>query len=141
MSRKSVLVIDDQYPIRRMVRWSVENVGLEMHEASNGETGLAMALVHKPALVLLDVLMPGRFDGMEVCRQLRGRPEMDGTWIVLLTGNDSPQDRERSKQVGANVFLTKPFKPAQLSQLIEKLIHSTPPSVVRGDPETPPAAA
>jgi len=141
MSKKSVLVIDDQYPIRRMVRWSVENVGLDMHEASNGETGLAMALVHKPALILLDVLMPGRFDGMEVCRQLRGRPEMDGTWIVLLTGNDSPQDRERSKQVGANVFLTKPFKPAQLSQLIEKLIHTPPPPVVRGDPETPPAAA
>lgn len=141
MVKKSVLVVDDQYPIRRMVRWSVEHAGLEMHEASNGETGLAMALVHKPALVLLDVMMPGRFDGMEVCRQLRGRPEMDGTWIVLLTGNDTPQDRERSKQVGANAFLAKPFKPAQLSQLIEKLVGSAPPPVVRPDPGTPSDAA
>lgn len=139
--QKKVLVIDDQYPIRRMVRWSVEHAGLEMHEAPNGETGLAMALLLKPALILLDVLMPGRFDGLEVCRQLRGRPEMDGTWIVLLTGNDTPQDRERAKQVGANAYLTKPFKPAQLSQLIEKLVNATPPPPVRSGPETPPAEA
>lgn len=138
MGKRTVLVVDDQYPIRRMVRWSVEHAGLDMLEASNGETGLAMALMHKPALVLLDVLMPGRFDGMEVCRQLRGRPEMDGSWIVLLTGSDTPQDRERSRQVGANAFLTKPFKPAQLSQLIEKLVAAPPPPRVRSDPETHP---
>ncbi|MFY7906996.1 MAG: response regulator [Burkholderiaceae bacterium] len=124
---KKVLVVDDQYQIRRMVRWSVEHAGLEMHEASNGEHGLAMALALRPSLLLLDVMMPGRFDGLEVCRQLRARPEMSQTWIVMLSGNDSPQDRERGKQVGANAYLAKPFKPAQLSQLIEKLVNGGPP--------------
>ena len=138
MEHVKVLVVDDQYPIRKMVRWSVENAGLEMLEASNGETGLAMALLHQPKLVLLDVLMPGRFDGMEVCRQLRGRKEMDNTWIVLLTGNDSPQDREKAKQSGANAYLTKPFKPAQLSQLIEKLVASPSPLSLKQDPGTHP---
>jgi CheY-like chemotaxis protein len=58
---KKVLVVDDQYPIRRMVRWSVEHAGFEMHEASNGEQGLALALTIRPSLMLLDVMMPGRF--------------------------------------------------------------------------------
>jgi DNA-binding response OmpR family regulator len=124
---KKVLVVDDQYPIRRMVRWSVEHAGFEMHEASNGEQGLALALTIRPSLMLLDVMMPGRFDGLEVCRQLRARPEMANTWIVMLSGNDAPQDREKGKQVGANAYLAKPFKPAQLSNLIEKLVNGGPP--------------
>lgn len=132
---KKVLVVDDQYQIRRMVRWSVEHAGFEMLEAPNGETGLAMALALKPSLMLLDVMMPGRFDGLEVCRQLRARPEMAQTWIVMLSGNDAPQDRERGKQVGANAYLAKPFKPAQLSNLIEKLVNGGPPP-----PFTPPTA-
>ena len=124
---KKVLVVDDQYPIRRMVRWSVEHAGFEMHEASNGEQGLALALTIRPSLMLLDVMMPGRFDGLEVCRQLRARPEMANTWIVMLSGNDAPQDREKGKQVGANAYLAKPFNPAQLSNLIEKLVNGGPP--------------
>lgn len=133
--KKRVLVVDDQYPIRRMVRWSVEHAGFEMHEASNGEQGLALALTIRPSLMLLDVMMPGRFDGLEVCRQLRARPEMANTWIVMLSGNDAPQDREKGKQVGANAYLAKPFKPAQLSNLIEKLVNGGPPP-----PFTPPTA-
>jgi len=132
---KKVLVVDDQYQIRRMVRWSVEHAGFELHEAPNGETGIALALTVKPSLILLDVMMPGRFDGLEVCRQLRARPEMTQTWIVMLSGNDAPQDRERGKQVGANAYLAKPFKPAQLSNLIEKLVNGGPPP-----PFTPSAA-
>lgn len=124
---KKVLVVDDQYQIRHMVRWSVEHAGFELLEAPNGETGIALALTVKPSLILLDVMMPGRFDGLEVCRQLRARPEMAQTWIVMLSGNDAPQDRERGKQVGANAYLAKPFKPAQLSSLIEKLVNSGPP--------------
>lgn len=121
---KRVLVVDDQYQIRRMVRWAVESAGFELHEAANGEMGVAMALKLKPHLVLLDVMMPGRFDGLAVCRILRSRPEMEGTWVVLLSGNDSPQDRERGKQAGANAYLTKPFKPAALATLIQKLVDS-----------------
>ena len=56
---KKVLVVDDQYQIRRMVRWSVEHAGFELHEAPNGETGIALALTVKPSLILLDVMMPG----------------------------------------------------------------------------------
>lgn len=123
---KRVLVVDDQYQIRRMVRWAVETAGFEMLEAANGEAGLAMALKLKPHLILLDVMMPGRFDGLAVCRIIRTRPELEGTWVVLLSGNDSAQDREQGKQAGANAYLTKPFKPAALSTLIEKLIASGP---------------
>ena len=123
---KRVLVVDDQYQIRRMVKWAVEHAGFEMLEAANGEMGLALALKTKPNLILLDVIMPGRFDGLEVCRQLRNRPEMEGVWIVLLSGNQSPQDREQGKQAGANAYLTKPFKPAALANLIEKLVNGGP---------------
>lgn len=140
MSLKRVLVVDDQYQIRRMVRWAVESAGFEMHEAANGEAGIAMALKIRPQLVLLDVMMPGRFDGLAVCRILRSRPEMEGTWVVLLSGNDSPQDREQGKQAGANAHLAKPFKPAALATLIQRLIESGPApksSVPQGAIEPP----
>jgi len=136
---KRVLVIDDQYQIRRMVRWAVESAGFETLEAPNGETGLAMALKLKPELILLDVMMPGRFDGLAVCRIIRSRPELQGTWVVLLSGNDSPQDREQGKQAGANAYLTKPFKPAALASLLEKLVASGPaPVAAKGAAEPQP---
>jgi CheY-like chemotaxis protein len=77
-------------------------------------------------MVLLGVMMPGRFDGLAVCRIPRSRPEMEGTWVVLLSGNGSPQDREQGKQAGANAYLAKPFKPAALATLIQKLVVSGP---------------
>jgi DNA-binding response OmpR family regulator len=133
---KRVLVVDDQYQIRRMVRWAVETAGFEMLEAANGEMGLAMALKLRPHLILLDVMMPGRFDGLAVCRIIRSRPELEGTWVVLLSGNDTAQDREQGKQAGANAYLSKPFKPAVLSSLIEKLVASGPaPSATQPPPQ------
>jgi DNA-binding response OmpR family regulator len=143
---KRVLVVDDQYQIRRMVRWAVESAGFEMHEAANGEMGVAMALKLRPHLVLLDVMMPGRFDGLAVCRILRSRPEMEGTWVVLLSGNDSPQDREQGKQAGANAYLAKPFKPGALATLIQKLVASGPaprsaPAQAAEGSDTPPPSS
>ena len=138
---KRVLVVDDQYQIRRMVKWAVEHAGFEMHEAASGEMGLALALKMKPNLILLDVMMPGRFDGLEVCRQLRNRPEMEGVWIVLLSGNQSPQDREQGKLAGANAYLTKPFKPAALANLIEKLVNGGPAPVIPAGNQSPGAEA
>ena len=133
---KRVLVVDDQYQIRRMVRWAVETAGFEMLEAANGEMGLAMALKLRPHLILLDVMMPGRFDGLAVCRIIRSRPELEGTWVVLLSGNDTAQDREQGKQAGANAYLSKPFKPAVLTSLIEKLVASGPaPSATQPPPQ------
>jgi DNA-binding response OmpR family regulator len=103
-SVKRVLVIDDQYQIRRLVRWAVEHVGFEMHEAANGEAGVALAFAIKPNLILLDVIMPGRFNGLDVCKILRSRPEFAGTWIVLLSANGSMEDRQKGREAGANAY-------------------------------------
>lgn len=121
---KKILIIDDHAQSRQLVKWALADAGYGLHEASTGESGLRIANHTKPDLVLLDVVMPGDLDGFKVCEQLRASTDFAGVKIVLLSANDHPSDRERGQQVGANAYLVKPFKPAALRGLVEKLLAS-----------------
>jgi CheY-like chemotaxis protein len=119
---KKVLIIDDHAQTRQLIKWALAESGYQLYEASNGEIAMQVATHVKPDLILLDVIMPGELDGLKVCTQLRALPEFEHTKIVLLSGNDAPQDRESGQLAGANAYLSKPFKPANLRVLVEKLI-------------------
>jgi CheY-like chemotaxis protein len=121
---KKVLIIDDHAQTRQLVKWVLEESGYQLYEASNGNSGLQIANHVKPDLILLDVVMPGELDGIQVCQQLRATPELASVKIILLTSNDQPSDRELGQQAGANVYLVKPFKPASLRGLMAKLLES-----------------
>ena len=122
MSKSKVLIIDDHAQTRQLVKWALAESGFEIHEASNGFSGLAMARHLKPGLILLDVVMPGDRDGYQVCAELRADDTLGAVKIVLLSSNDRPEDRARGQQSGANAYLTKPFKPASLRGVVAKLL-------------------
>ena len=121
---KRVLIVEDQADIRKLIRMTLEFEDYEIHEAADGAFGLRMALAVKPDLVLLDVMMPGEMDGLQVCQRLKSDPATRGMKIVLLTARGQARDRESGEAAGANEYLVKPFSPLQLIDTIERLLET-----------------
>lgn len=117
-----LLIVEDQADIRRLIRWALEDDDYEIHEAANGAAGLDQILTWHPDLVLLDMMMPGGMDGLELCRQVRAAPDTAKTIIVMLTAKAGSADHEAARAAGADYFLPKPFSPAKLSELLGALL-------------------
>lgn len=118
---KKILIVDDHVDIRKLIRMTLEFEAYEIHEAADGEAALRMAQALKPDLVLLDVMMPGGIDGLEVCRRLRAAPEQANVHVMLLSARGQARDREAGLQAGADAYLIKPFSPLQLIDSIAAL--------------------
>lgn len=118
---KRILIIEDQPDIRKLIHMTLEFESYEIHEASDGGFGLRMAKALRPDLVLLDVMMPGELDGLQVCQCIRKTPELARIKVVLLTARGQASDREAGAQAGADEYLVKPFSPLQLIDVIEQL--------------------
>lgn len=114
-----VLVVDDDEMIRRLVRAVLEADEFEVTEARDGATALRLATEQEPSVVVLDVMMPG-LDGVEVCRRLDHRRVK----VVMLTARDDPMLETEAKEAGADAFMTKPFMPMQLLDLVGELMAS-----------------
>jgi CheY-like chemotaxis protein len=121
---KRVLIVEDQADIRKLIRMTLEFEPYEIHEAANGSDGLRVAGEVQPDLILLDVMMPGELDGLQVCARVRADPALRDTRVVLLTARGQAQDREAGQRAGADEYLIKPFSPLQLIETIERLMPS-----------------
>lgn len=119
---KNLLLVEDNPDIRRLLRMTLERPEWRVHEAANGEEGLQAADRLRPEVVLLDVMMPGAFDGLEVCRRLRADPRLAGCRVVILSARGSPADLARGRSAGADAYLVKPFSPLQLVDLVTRLM-------------------
>jgi two-component system, OmpR family, phosphate regulon response regulator PhoB len=119
---KRVLIVEDQADIRKLIRMTLEFEDYEIHEAADGSFGLSMARATRPDIVLLDVMMPGELDGLQVCQHIKADPEMRHVKVVLLTARGQSRDREAGQQAGADEYLVKPFSPLQLIETIERLL-------------------
>ena len=116
-----ILLIEDHPDLRRLVRMTLEFDDFEIHEAVNGTVGLAAARQLRPDIVLLDVMMPGAIDGLEVCRQVRADPHLAHTRVVLLTARGQSEDQAAGSRAGADAYLVKPFSPLQLIETVQRL--------------------
>jgi len=113
---KKVLIVDDEAHIRMLIEQTLEELedeGVEFFTAENGEDALTLISEEKPQLVFLDVMMP-KMNGMEVCRRVKKELLLDDVYIVLLTAKGQEIDRLKGQEVGADVYLTKPFDPETL---------------------------
>jgi two-component system phosphate regulon response regulator PhoB len=119
---KRVLIVEDQADIRKLIRMTLEFEDYEIHEASDGAAGLRMARQIKPDLMLLDVMMPGELDGLQVCHHDQERRQTQHIRVVLLTARGQARDREVGREAGADEYLVKPFSPLQLIETIERLL-------------------
>src|SRR6201987_1586192 len=116
-----VLVIDDEAPIRLLCRVNLEAEGMSVLEASDGSSGLDLARDEQPDVVLLDVMMPG-LDGWRVAEELLEDESTSGSPIIFLTARAEFRDRARGLDIGGVDYVTKPFNPLELAQLVRDLL-------------------
>jgi two-component system, OmpR family, alkaline phosphatase synthesis response regulator PhoP len=110
---QKLLIVDDEAHIRMLIEQTLEELEDEdvtFLTAENGEQALEIIQAEKPQLVFLDVMMP-KMNGMEVCRRVKKELELNEVFIVLLTAKGQELDRLRGQEVGADVYMTKPFDP------------------------------
>ena len=119
---KKILLIEDNELNRDMLSRRLAKRGYEIVTAVDGETGVASARTESPALILMDVSLPG-IDGWEATRQLRAAPETRDIPIVALTAHTLPSDRETAMAVGCDDFDTKPIELPRLLEKIEALLN------------------
>ena len=117
MSR-SVLVIEDDKDIARLLELHLRDDGYSVTVASDGKTGLERALSESHDIIILDLILPG-MDGLEVCRRIRNRP--DYTPILMLTAKSTDLDRILGLELGADDYLTKPFNIRELLARVKAL--------------------
>lgn len=108
--RERILLVEDESAIRELVAFHLEEAGYEALQADSGERGLSVALSEEPALVLLDLMLPG-LDGSEVLRRLRRESRVP---VIMLTARGAEADRVRGLELGADDYIVKPFSPAEL---------------------------
>ena len=118
MAGETLLVIEDETSIRTVVRAYLEQAGYRVLLAETGPAGLELAREQQPALVVLDLNLPG-MDGMEVAARLR---EESDTFILMLTARSEEIDRVAGLRIGADDYLTKPFSPRELVARVEAIL-------------------
>ena len=110
---KKLLIVDDEAHIRMLLEQTLEELedeGVEFLTAENGEEALEIIQEENPQLVFLDVMMP-KMNGMEVCRRIKKDLAMQDVFIILLTAKGQELDRLKGQEVGADIYMTKPFDP------------------------------
>lgn len=115
---RTILIADDEAHLRSLLQQTLEELedeGVELLTAANGEEALEAIQSAKPNLVFLDVMMP-KMSGFDVCDRAKQTLGMKDTYIVLLTAKGQEFDRQRGQQVGADLYMTKPFDPDALLQ-------------------------
>ena len=116
-----VLIIDDEAPIRLLCRVNLEAEKIDVLEAEDGPTGLEVAKRERPDVILLDVMMPG-LDGWRVAEQLIDDPRTSEIPIIFLTARAEFRDRARGLDIGGVDYVTKPFNPVELADLVRGLL-------------------
>jgi two-component system alkaline phosphatase synthesis response regulator PhoP len=110
---KTVLIVDDEPHIRLLLEQALDALDqhdVELSTATNGGDALRVIREERPAVVLLDVMMPV-MNGFEVCKLVKSDPELRGTFVVILTAKGQELDRATGAEVGADLYLTNPFDP------------------------------
>src|SRR6266478_5153918 len=129
---KTILIIDDDQLCRYAAAELLRQRAWNVIEAGDGESGLELAVKHRPDVILSDLLMP-RGNGFFVCRQVRAHVELRHTKLLVMSGRDYPSDRASAAEAGAEHYLVKPLVFEELARLLE----DTP---ANRDGATPPAA-
>ena len=121
MITERVLVADDDPHIRRLLEYTLKNRGYKVLTANDGEEALDVYRETAPDIVLLDLNLPGQYDGFDVCTRLRSDAGTRNVPVVIISAMDDDESRSRATAAGATAYYTKPFSPIALLKEIDRL--------------------
>lgn len=123
--KQKILIVDDEAHIRMLIEQTLEDLedeGVELLFAENGEEALHVIQNEEPNLVFLDVMMP-KMNGMEVCQKVKKELQLSDVYIILLTAKGQEVDRQKGLEMGADKYMTKPFDPDQMLAIAEGILN------------------
>ena len=120
-TRRKILIVEDEKDIRGLVRYNLETEGFAVVEAGDGEVSLDLAARERPALIILDIMLPG-LSGLEVCRLLRATDATRSVPILILTARAAEVDKVLGLEMGADDYVTKPFSPRELVARVKAVL-------------------
>lgn len=121
MESYKILLVDDEPDILDFLRYNLQKEGYQVFTANDGVEGLKAAEAARPDLVILDIMMP-RMDGVELCRELRNRPEFANLLIIFLTARDEDYSQIAALDIGGDDYITKPIRPRVLLSRIKAML-------------------
>jgi two-component system response regulator ResD len=122
-SQQTILIIEDEKSISQLVQLYLEQANFRVVVAADGPSGLGLHTREQPALVILDLMLPG-LDGWEVCRRIR---QQGNTPVLMLTARQTEEDRIQGLDLGADDYVTKPFSPRELVSRIRAILRRSAP--------------
>lgn len=121
MSKKKILIVEDEESLLKLESILLTSKGYEVRGVPNGMAALESLKEEHPDLILLDIMLP-EIDGFEVCRRIKSEPTTKHIPIIMLTAKKSREDMARGEQVGADWYITKPFKSAMVIETIQRFL-------------------
>ena len=121
-TKATLLVVDDNADNREVLAEYLAFEGFAVVTAANGEDALANAEAHRPAIVLMDLAMPGRWDGYEATRRIKTHPLLGNTIVIAVTAHAYPEDQRRALDAGCCSVVVKPVDVPALAGLLERVL-------------------
>lgn len=121
MSKKKILIVEDEESLLKLESILLTSKGYEVTGVSNGQAALDSLAEDQPDLVLLDIMLP-EIDGFEVCHRIKNNPSTKHIPVIMLTAKKSREDMTRGERVGADWYITKPFKSAMVIETIQRFL-------------------
>ena len=119
---KKILIVDDQKEVRELVEVTLRTGEYNVLQADSGEQAVETAKSEKPDLIIMDIMMPGKFDGLEATRIIKNDPETKDISIIILTAKGQQFDKEKGFEAGASDYFSKPFSPLELIKKVEEVL-------------------
>ncbi|MDO3380048.1 response regulator transcription factor [Geoalkalibacter halelectricus] len=121
MSKKKILIVEDEESLLKLESILLTSKGYEVRGVANGRAALEGLEEKMPDLVLLDIMLP-EMDGFEVCKRIKQNPATRHIPVIMLTAKKTREDMERGRAVGADCYITKPFKSAMVIETIQRYL-------------------
>lgn len=121
MNKKKILIVEDEESLLKLESILLISKGFEVKGVANGRAALDAVAAEKPDLILLDIMLP-EIDGFEVCQRLKADPDTRHIPVIMLTAKKSREDMVRGEKVGADWYITKPFKSAMVIETIQRFL-------------------
>jgi DNA-binding response OmpR family regulator len=123
MTKKKILIADDNQNIRDALTYLLEDEGYEIELAKDGAEALRIVRMRQPDILFLDIMMP-EINGYDVCSAIRSDQALKGIYIIMLTAKGQVAEQERGKDVGANEYIVKPFSPMEILSRVKQILNN-----------------
>lgn len=122
MGKQKILIVEDEESLLKLESILLTSKGYDVRGVSDGQQALDAIEEERPDLVLLDIMLP-EIDGFEVCQRIKDNPETRAIPVIMLTAKKSREDMARGEKVGADWYITKPFKSAMVIETIQRFLN------------------